>query len=89
MGKLSDIVGGQVLQIFILSKYKSSLTFNTSFTCPLYSDSLGGMCNGSLWINPDTEEISDIPLFGWVKGCGCRLKAKARNRDNNCVINKW
>lgn len=89
MGKLSDIVGGHVKEVLNVNEDLYLERIKICKTCPLYSDSLGGMCNGSLWINPDTEEISDIPLFGWVKGCGCRLKAKARNRDNNCVINKW
>ena len=47
------------------------------------------MCDSSLWINPDTNETSDIPLYGWFRGCGCRLRAKARNKDNHCIINKW
>ena len=45
--------------------------------CPLYKRTIGGaVCNGKLWLNPVTNETSNIPLDGFLKGCGCVLKVK-------------
>ena len=57
--------------------------------CPLYSEKYGGYCDPKLWINPRTGQVSDVEMVGWVKGCGCRLMAKTRNKNNHCVLNKW
>ena len=89
MGKISDIVGGHVKEFLELNEDLYLERIKICKQCPLYLDKLGGMCDSSLWINPDTNETSDIPLYGWFRGCGCRLRAKARNKDNQCIINKW
>jgi hypothetical protein len=58
--------------------------------CPLgIQTSLGLKCNKNLWINPETEEISTYSRSGYVRGCGCRLSAKATLKDSHCIINKW
>jgi hypothetical protein len=47
------------------------------------------MCDHDKWINPETEDVLLFPKDGYVRGCGCRLSAKATLKDNHCIINKW
>lgn len=56
--------------------------------CPIY-DPLGGRCNSNLWINPDTDEVSTYAKIGYVRGCNCVLRIKARNPHNHCIAGKW
>ena len=54
--------------------------------CPLYSND---RCNSRLWLNPDTNEVSTYARPGFVRGCNCVMKFKARNPNNHCVAGKW
>ena len=54
--------------------------------CPIYTNK---RCNSSLWINPNTDEVSTYAKAGFVRGCGCFVEVKARNRNNHCVARKW
>lgn len=54
--------------------------------CPIYTNR---RCNSSLWINPDTDEVSTYARIGFVRGCGCFSEVKARNTYNHCVAGKW
>jgi hypothetical protein len=59
--------------------------------CPLYTErrSNGPVCSSSLYINPNTNEISLRRKEGYVKGCGCALEHKTKSPDAVCPINKW
>lgn len=54
--------------------------------CPIYKN---GRCNSSLWLNPDTNEISTRAKTGYIRGCNCIMKIKARGINNHCVAGKW
>ena len=54
--------------------------------CPLYSND---RCNSKLWLNPDTNEVSTYARPGFVRGCNCVMKFKAKNPNNHCVAGKW
>lgn len=54
--------------------------------CPIFTNR---RCNSSLWINPDTDEVSTHAKAGYVRGCGCFVEVKARNFNNHCVAGKW
>ncbi len=56
--------------------------------CPIFNPN-GGKCNSNLWINPDTDEVSTYGKVGYVRGCGCIIKVKARNSNNHCIAGKW
>lgn len=58
-------------------------------TCPLYKPSFGGICNNNLWLNPDTLEISNKAINGYVRGCGCILSKKLRLPYAKCPVNRW
>lgn len=49
----------------------------------------GPVCDSSKWMNPRTGEISRIPKSGWIRGCGCKIRYKARNPSSRCVCGKW
>ena len=54
--------------------------------CPIYTNK---RCNSSLWINPETDEVSTYARRGFVRGCGCFVEVKARNQSNHCIAGKW
>lgn len=56
--------------------------------CPIYNP-IRGVCNPNLWINPDNNEVSTYAKIGYIRGCNCIIKVKARNIHNHCVAGKW
>ena len=58
--------------------------------CPIKKDDeiFGEMCNNRRWMNPNTGEVSYIPLDGYVKGCGCKIKLKAKLKTEKCPAGK-
>lgn len=58
-------------------------------SCPIYSPTAGGICNGDLWFNPDTGDVSTKPRYGYINGCGCLLKSKTKLTTAKCPANKW
>lgn len=89
MGRIADIIKGHTKNILDIDRDLMLERLKICKACPLFKSDLGGICDSSKYINPETEEISDIELYGWIRGCGCALKAKTRLKDNHCVINKW
>ena len=58
--------------------------------CPLYSIKLGQeVCNSSLYVNVNTNEVSTKNKPGFKNGCGCRLDAKLTLPDAICPLSKW
>ena len=56
--------------------------------CPIYSPARA-ICNPSLWLNPDTDEVSTSPKAGYIRGCNCHVLIKMRNLHNHCIAGKW
>lgn len=56
--------------------------------CPI-CDLSNWMCNASLYLNPETNQISTTPKIGFIKGCGCMLAAKIKNANKHCPAKKW
>lgn len=54
--------------------------------CPIYTR---GRCNSSLWLNPNTNEVSTYAKPGYIRGCNCMMQVKAKNLQNHCVAGKW
>ena len=58
--------------------------------CPLgIMTKVGIICNDRKWYNPETKILYDYPAENSVNGCGCRMYAKARLNNSECVLNKW
>lgn len=46
-------------------------------------------CSSYLYINPKTNDVSDIQKDGYIKGCGCYIPTKIKKEFNHCPANKW
>lgn len=59
--------------------------------CKLHKiDSIfGEICNKKLYINPITEETSNVQKKGFINGCGCVLSSKCRVPQATCPLNRW
>ena len=55
--------------------------------CPILTND--GRCNPSLWINPDTDEISTYSKTGFFRGCNWFVFTKMKNVNNHCIAGKW
>ena len=55
--------------------------------CPLYS--VQGKCNSSLWMNPNTNDVSTYAKIGYKRGCGCFINIKTKNPHSHCGLGKW
>lgn len=86
---LVDIIAGHKNEVFKINEELSKKRIDICKQCPLYKNVLGGVCDSSKYINPETEETSTIPLYGWIRGCGCIVSKRARFENNKCVIGKW
>ena len=88
---LSAILNGHTNELLGLNKNISLVRLNICKKCKLYKNSslLGEICNNKLWINPKNEDISTEYKDGYIKGCGCRLRAKTTLVNATCPIGKW
>lgn len=87
--EIGNIVNGHVNELLGLNKDISTERMKICLKCPLYSPKLGGLCNNKLYIDPNTNDVSVYPKDGYVRGCGCRLKAKTSALNAKCIIGKW
>lgn len=60
-------------------------------SCKLYiKDKIfGARCNSKLFLDPKTDEVSKTRKSGFIRGCGCVLKAKCRVKQSKCPLRKW
>lgn len=86
---LQTIVHGHINEVLGKNKGLSEERMEICRRCPLYLDKMGGICNSRLFLNPQTDEVSTSKKLGYIKGCGCRLKAKTALNHSHCVANKW
>ena len=56
--------------------------------CGIY-DSARKLCDGQLYLNPETNEVSTHNRFGYYKGCGCYIPRKVLNANAKCPAKKW
>lgn len=47
------------------------------------------LCNGDLFINPETNDVSVTPKTGYFKGCSCYIPRKVLNDKAKCPAGKW
>lgn len=57
-------------------------------SCPIYNP-VKQVCNPSLWLNPNTEDVSTRAKAGYIKGCGCHVLIKMKNLQSHCIAGKW
>lgn len=56
--------------------------------CGIY-DTERKVCNGDLYINPDTNDVSINKKDGYIKGCSCYIPRKILNAKAKCPAGKW
>lgn len=59
------------------------------YACPIYSKRRGGICDGDLWFNPNTGDVSTKQRYGYINGCGCLIKSKVKLVTAQCPASKW
>jgi hypothetical protein len=47
------------------------------------------MCSPSLYLNPETNDVSTYQKEGYIRGCGCHLKWKIAGKKSKCPAGKW
>lgn len=87
--EIGQIIKGHVNEVLNLNQDISEVRKKICLKCPLYKDIIGGVCNPKLWLNPETNEVSNYAKKGFYRGCGCRLSAKTRLKEGHCPANKW
>lgn len=87
--EIGNIVTGHVNEVLGLNKNLREERLKICVKCPLYSPRWGGQCNNRLWYNKETGDVSTRFKEGYVKGCGCRLRAKTTILDEKCPAGKW
>lgn len=56
--------------------------------CGIY-DPERKLCNGDLYINPNTNDVSIKKKDGYIKGCSCYIPRKVLNAKAKCPAGKW
>lgn len=56
--------------------------------CGIY-DPERKLCNGDLYINPETNDVSIVKKEGYFKGCNCYIPRKVLNAKAKCPAGKW
>ena len=56
--------------------------------CSIY-DSTRKICNGSLYVNPNNNDVSTVFKTGYYKGCSCYIPRKVLNANAKCPAGKW
>lgn len=87
--EIGNIVNGHVNELLGLNKDISTIRLAICVKCPLYSPRFGGICNNRLWYNKETGDVSTRKKDGYVRGCGCRLRAKTTLSNEKCPAGKW
>ena len=56
--------------------------------CGIY-DPERKLCNDTLYVNPNTNDVSTKQIPGYYKGCGCYIPRKVLNANAKCPAGKW
>lgn len=87
--EIGNIIKGHVNEFLGLNEDISEKRMQICKKCPIFKDSLGGICNNRLWLDPKTDDVSYEYKEGYFRGCGCRLQAKTKLSKAICPANKW
>lgn len=87
---ITQIINGTIKNILNKDEELFSERIKICRVCPLLKvdNIFGEVCNSSLYINPSTNQTSNLPLIGYVKGCGCILGSKTRVQEEHCPAKK-
>lgn len=88
---ISQIVKGTINNVLNRNEDLYNERIKICKKCPLYKKDkiLGEICNPALYINPINDKVSYVSQEGWIKGCGCFLQSKTREKTSVCYAGKW
>ena len=89
MSVIGQIVQGHVNEVLGLNQDIAKVRMEICRKCPLFKDTMGGICNPKLWLNPKTGDVSTTKKHNYFRGCGCRLAAKITVPRAKCPTGKW
>lgn len=87
-----QIIQGHFNEWFNLGEEISAKRIQICKKCPLYRQNtpgLGETCDSRKWLDPKTNNVSLEKKNGYIKGCGCRLRAKTTLPEAMCPASKW
>lgn len=88
--KIKDVVLGHANELLKKNTKLKNERMRICHKCPLFTESnIGPMCDPNKYLNPVTGEFRYSSKEGYIKGCGCRLSAKATLEDAHCPADKW
>lgn len=87
--EIGNIVEGHINELLGLNKNYYDERIKICVHCPLYSLVLGGICNSKLWLDVKTGDVSPVERPGYIRGCGCRLRAKLTIPSSKCPTGQW
>lgn len=87
--EIGKIIQGHTAELLGLNKDLLQERLKICKKCSLFLNTLGGICNPKLYLDPKTEDVSTTYKNGYKKGCGCRINAKARLVNEHCPNDKW
>lgn len=83
------VVQGHVKELFNKEQELSEQRMKICRQCPLFTDSMGGICDSKKCYNTKTKQMAYAPGDDVICGCQCRLEAKSRIKGAKCVLDKW
>lgn len=88
---IGQIIDGTLKNLFNQEEefYRKRITVCRKCKLRKIDTIFGEMCNPSMYLNPDTDEISSEEKPGFFSGCGCILGSKTRVRELECPVGKW
>jgi len=79
--KLRQITKGHVLELLNQEEQLHKERIGICKGCPLWKETkIGPICDPEKSIKYNNEEVF---------GCGCRLEAKTRLQEAECIVKKW
>lgn len=88
---MKDIIQGHINEVVGNNKELQLYRLSICEECELFVKK-SKQCNPFIWVNITSGETTRKKMKGhkdWVRGCGCRLKAKTTLPNAKCPINKW
>lgn len=91
MSNAIDILQGHLNEVLKREEDLSQSRLEICKSCPgcKITTLFGPVCDSSKYMSPDGQEWDIKYHQGWVRLCGCRLKAKTRLKNAHCPVNKW
>ena len=87
---INKIIKGHLLELLNKEKdlYKNRISICKE--CKLFSNTIiGEICDHTKCLYKDKVYDVGSKPYKSICGCGCRLNAKLRLKDEKCVLGKW